>query len=164
MLLLKRALAVFHTGYIADPLFTQGRLLGREDYVDITHMRPAAVDRVARAFPDLKILMAHFGNPWWEEAWKVMASHAHVYADFSGGTAKTRSMSMWREMFAPDGRLDSKAVGKLCFACDGSPFSTATDSYTAIIEFYERFYDALHLSAEQHHRIDRGNILALIGK
>jgi len=31
----------------------------------------------------------------------VMKSHKNIYADFSGGTALTKSMAMWKEMFAP---------------------------------------------------------------
>ena len=44
-------------------------------------MRPAAIDCLSRRHPDLKILMAHYGNPWWEEAWKITWSSPNVYAD-----------------------------------------------------------------------------------
>lgn len=157
------ALAVFHTGYLAGGLFVPGAALGREDFVDITHMRPAAVDRVARAFPDLKILMAHFGNPWWEEAWKMISSHPNIYADFSGGTAYRRSLAMWREMFAPNGQLDTAAVGKLCFATDSGYFVFGESGYLPYAEFYERFYEELGVPAELRHKIDRENIIGLAG-
>jgi len=160
----RRALAVFHTGYLADALFAPRRALGREDYVDITHMRPAAVDRIARAFPALKILMAHFGNPWWEEAWKMISSHANIYADFSGGTAYRRSLNMWREMFAPNGRLDTAAIGKLCFASDVTHFEPERYEYLPYIEFYERFYEALQVPAELRQKVDRETILTLLGR
>ena len=158
-----RALAVFHTGYLANDLFGPGGLLGREDYVDITHMRPAALDRIARAFPDLKVLMAHFGNPWWEECWTVLKSHKNVYADFSGGTACTKSMAMWKEMFAPNGQLHVASVSKLCFASDATHFLPDSFDYLKIVDFYQRFYDALGVPAELRQRIDRENTLALIG-
>jgi len=156
-------LAVFHTGTLADGLFKPKGVLGREDYVDITHMRPAALDRIARAFPDLKILMAHFGNPWWEEAWTVLKSHRNIYADFSGGTARAKSMAMWRELFAPNGKLHTASASKLCFASDSTHFIPGQFGYTAMIEFYERFYETLQLPAELRLRIDRENILHLIG-
>jgi predicted TIM-barrel fold metal-dependent hydrolase len=158
----RHALAVFHTGYLADALFTPGSALGREDYVDITNMRPAAVDRIARAFPDLKILMAHFGNPWWEEAWKMISSHPNIYADFSGGTAYRRSLTMWREIFAPNGRLDTAAVGKLCFGSYTTHFVPGQYDYLPYIEFYERFYEALQVPAELRQKVDRENVLALL--
>lgn len=159
----RRALAVFHTGYLADALFRPGGALGRADYVDITHMRPAAIDRLARAFPDLKILMAHFGNPWWEEAWKMIASHPNLYADFSGGTAYRRSLGMWCEIFAPNGRLDTAAIGKLCFGSDTTHFVPGEYPYLPYIEFYERFYEALRVPAELRQKVDRENVLALLG-
>ena len=160
----RRAVAVFHTGYLADALFTPGSALGRADYVDITHMRPATVDRIARAFPDLKILMAHFGNPWWEEAWKMISSHPNIYADFSGGTAYLRSLNMWREIFAPNGRLDTVAVGKLCFGSDTTHLVPNQYDFLRYVDFYERFYEALQVPAELRQKVDRENVLALLGR
>jgi predicted TIM-barrel fold metal-dependent hydrolase len=156
-------LAIFHTGTLADGLFKPGGVLGREDFVDITHMRPAALDRIARALPDLKILMAHFGNPWWEEAWTVLKSHKNIYADLSGGTARAKSMAMWRELFAPNGRLHTASAGKLCFASDATHFSPGQFGYSVHIEFYERLYEALQLPNDLRLKIDRENILHLIG-
>lgn len=153
----RQALAVFHTGYLSDTLFKPGRLLGREDYVDITHMRPAAIDRIARAFPELKILMAHFGNPWWEEAWNVIHSFPNVYADLSGGTAYRKPMEMWKQLFTFDGRIDAATVGKLCFASDGSSCFQGVWESRPHIEFYEQFFEALNVPAELREKINRGN-------
>jgi len=158
-----QALAVFHTGYLAPALFVPGALMGREDHIDITHMRPAAIDRIARAFPDLKILMAHFGNPWWEEAWKMIASHRNIYADLSGGTAYRRSMNMWAEIFAPNGRLDTASFGKLCFGTDGQSFVPGDHGPERIFEFYDELYDRLQVPDELREKVDRGNMLTLIG-
>lgn len=157
------ATVAFHTGFLALRFFDPGYVLGREDYIDITHMRPAALDRIARAFPDLKMLMCHFGMPWWEEAWKIVSSHRNIYADLSGGTAYRRSMNMWRELFAPDGQLDTGVVGKLCFATDGSPLASDNSGAGVIFEFYDRLYDALNLTEELRLRIDRENAIVLFG-
>ncbi len=62
---------------------------------------PAAIDCMSRRHPDLKILMAHFGNPWWEEAWKITWSVPNVYAELSGGTAYQRSLMMWARDVRP---------------------------------------------------------------
>jgi len=155
--------AVFHTGFLLHRLFDPGGLLGRGDYIDITHMRPAALDRVARAFPNLKILMSHFGNPWWEEAWTVLKANANIYADLCGGTARAKSMCMWRELFAPNGQLHVDSVSKLCFSTDGSPFSADKSGFEAIIAFYDRLYEELKLSDELREKIDRGNAAMLFG-
>lgn len=155
-------LAVFHTGYLVTGMFEPGGLMNRSTIVDITDMRPAALDRVARAFPKLKILMAHFGNPWWEEAWKMISSHPNIYADLSGGTAYRRSMDMWRQIFAPNGRLDAASFGKLCFGTDGQAFVPGNHGPQAIFDFYEELYDRLHVPDDLRERVDRGNMLDLI--
>lgn len=156
-------LAVFHTGYLGMGMFDPGAPLGRQQVVDITHMRPAAIDRIARAFPALKVLMAHFGNPWWEECWKIISSHPNVYADFSGGTAVRRSMRMWSDMFMPDGRPDVAAIAKLCFATDGSYCFQGlkpefVERYTA---FYDQFFDVVKMTDDLRDKVNRGNILNL---
>ena len=46
--------------------------------------RPVYWDDVATAFPDLRIIMTHFGWPWTEEALAVCWRHEHVYLDMSG--------------------------------------------------------------------------------
>lgn len=155
--------AFFHTGFLSHRLFDPGGILGRDDYVDITHMRPAALDRIARAFPDLKMLLSHFGNPWWEEAWKILASVENVYADLSGGTAFRRSMNMWRELFAPNGELHTPSVSKLCFATDGCPFTLDNGAFPEIAAFHDRLYDELKLSDELRQKIDHGNAEMLFG-
>lgn len=157
------AAAVFHTGFLVTRFFDPGYILGRADYVDITHMRPAALDRVARAFPDLKILMSHFGNPWWEEAWTVLKSHKNIYADLCGGTALHKSLDMWRELFAPNGQLHAGSVSKLCFATDGSPLARDDGGSVENAAFYDRLYDELKLTDELRRKIDRDNAVELFG-
>lgn len=155
-----KALAVFHTGYVNHGFFDPGGVLPRPDWINIINMRPAELDRINRAFPDLKILMAHFGNPWWEEAWSMLLNK-NIYADLSGGTAYLKSMNMWREMFCPNGRLDTQIVSKLCYAADDSMFSPGYFGYQKFMEFYDKLYEALKLPEEIRRKIDRENILML---
>jgi predicted TIM-barrel fold metal-dependent hydrolase len=156
-----RGLAVFHTGNTDDALFRPGAVLGRDDVVDITDMRPAAIDRIARKFRDLKILMAHFGNPWWEEAWTVLKTHRRVYADFSGSTAKTKPLAMWKELFMPAGQLHTRAISRLCFGTDATYFVPDQFGYAPVSSFYDRLYETLNLPQEIRLLIDRQNILSL---
>lgn len=44
---------------------------------------PADVDEIARRHPDLKMIMAHMGHPWYEEAIVVARKHPNVYAEVS---------------------------------------------------------------------------------
>ena len=158
-----RALAVFHTGYLTHGFFDPGLMLARPGWINMFNMRPGELDRINRALPDLKILMAHFGNPWWEEAWTMLKSNKNIYADLSGGTAYQKSMSMWREMFAPNGKLDEKIVSKLCYGADASMFHAGVFEYQPFNDFYEALYEALKLPEEIRRKIDRENILMLVG-
>lgn len=157
-----RGLAVFHTGYIATDVYEPGGLHHRTKIVDITDMRPTALDRVARAFPELKILMSHFGNPWWEEAWKMIISHRNIHADFSGGTAYDRSMDMWAMIFAPNGKLDSAALEKICFGMDGTYFKPGVYGFQAVADFHDALYERLKVPKSIRAKIDRENLLSLI--
>ncbi|MEI6421741.1 MAG: amidohydrolase family protein [Lentisphaerota bacterium] len=160
----RHGLAVFHTGFLSVDVYEPGGLHGRKTYTNITDMRPAALDRIARAFPKLKIQMAHFGNPWWEEAWKMCSSHKNIYADLSGGTSYRRSMDMWAQIFSPDGKLDTAVVGKLCFGTDCSYFTNdarSKESISLMIDFHVKLMDRLKVPEELRQKVYRENILML---
>ena len=148
--------AVFHTGYLGSE---------KPEYRPfwMEHMRAAQIDVVARRFTDLKILMSHFSNPWWEEAWKVSWSRKNVYADLSGGTAIYRSIHMWAEMFAPDGVLLESSIKKLCFGSDVVYFKEGSFPFEAYISFHEKLFDKIGLSSELRELVNRGNVKALFG-
>jgi hypothetical protein len=129
----------------------------------MAHMRAAQIEAIARRFPDLTILMAHFSNPWWEEAWKVSLSTPNVYADLSGGTAILRATRMWADMFAPDGKLLEASVRKLCFASDVHYFRPDDFAFERYIDFYERIFDAIDLPAPLQDLVNRGNARKLFG-
>jgi len=148
--------AIFHTGYLG---FDEREL----SPVHMEYMRAAQIDVVARRFPDLKILMAHFSNPWWEEAWKVSLSNRNVYADLSGGTAILRATRMWAEMFAPDGTLLERSITKLVFASD-VPYFWDKFPFAPYMAFYERIFDRIGLSEELRERVNRGNARWLFGR
>ena len=46
--------------------------------------RPILLDEIALRYPKLKIVIAHVGHPWFDEAIAVVRRHPHVYADISG--------------------------------------------------------------------------------
>jgi predicted TIM-barrel fold metal-dependent hydrolase len=45
--------------------------------------RPGAVEEIALLFPDLKVIMAHVGHPWFEECIVIARKQPNVYADVS---------------------------------------------------------------------------------
>jgi len=63
---------IFHTG---DCVSTMARL-------KFSH--PLNIDDLAFRFPELKIVMAHMGNPWLWDAGEVIYKNENVYADLSG--------------------------------------------------------------------------------
>lgn len=44
---------------------------------------PEQVEKIALAFPELRIIIAHLGHPWENETISVIRKHPHVYADVS---------------------------------------------------------------------------------
>lgn len=63
---------VFHTGYTFP----------KNEITKSAH--PSTINKVAEKFSDTKFIIAHFGNPWVEEASDVMNRNKNVYADLSG--------------------------------------------------------------------------------
>jgi hypothetical protein len=64
---------IFHTGALQSGL----RGLLKQSH-------PLNIDEIANSFPDLKIVMAHFGNPWVMDAAAVAENNKNVYVDVSG--------------------------------------------------------------------------------
>lgn len=44
---------------------------------------PVLLDDVARAFPDLRLLVCHSGHPWVDECFLLLSRHRNVYVDMS---------------------------------------------------------------------------------
>jgi uncharacterized protein len=62
-------------------LFHQGASPVREAPLRFAH--PLLIDEIAIRFPELRIVMAHMGHPWWRETIVTIRKHPHVYADVS---------------------------------------------------------------------------------
>ncbi|MDF1513023.1 MAG: amidohydrolase family protein [Anaerolineae bacterium] len=62
---------VFHTG--TSPVRT----------ADLDYAHPRHFDRIAIAFPQLHIILAHMAHPWQISTIAVIRKHPHVYADIS---------------------------------------------------------------------------------
>ncbi len=58
-----------------------GTTFGRN--APIEEGRPLNVDNVAMRYPDLKMIMAHMGHPWYEECIVVIRKQPNVYAEVS---------------------------------------------------------------------------------
>lgn len=77
----------------------------------IKYCRPLFVDDVAVDFPALKIVIAHFGYPWWEEALAVVRRNQFVYFNVAG----------WAPIHIPKGVIHAANTylrGKVLFGSD----------------------------------------------
>ncbi len=63
---------VFHTGDTYSP------------YAKLKFAHPLLVDEVAVDHPEVKFVLAHFGNPWLTDAAAVVYKNLNVWADLSG--------------------------------------------------------------------------------
>ena len=52
-------------------------------FADLDYAHPRHIDRVAMAFPQLRIILAHMAHPWQADCIAVIRKHPHVYADIS---------------------------------------------------------------------------------
>jgi hypothetical protein len=75
---------LFHLGIVA-------RSRKRGVRVDNDLMRPVYLDTIARDFPELTIIGAHLGNPWYDEAAMACRWNPNLYFDLSGSTLKYRT-------------------------------------------------------------------------
>ncbi len=147
---------MFHTGYLGLGVYDRSRP------TDIALMRPSAVDSMARRHPNLRTLMAHFGNPWWEEAWKITWSNPNVYAELSGGTAYRRSLRMWEDVFCPNGNLDTETLDRVLYASDVGFFrNPGHEGFEPYFVFYDALYDRIGASPDLREKINRGTAVQL---
>jgi predicted TIM-barrel fold metal-dependent hydrolase len=69
---------VIHTGYTVTHS-------SPNSYAPLAQQHPLLIEEVAATFPKLRIVMAHFANPWAEDAIQLMRKYDNVYADTAYG-------------------------------------------------------------------------------
>lgn len=104
----------------------QGTTFVRRAILD--YALPRQIDRVAIAFPELRIVIAHLGHPWIEECLVVARKHPHVFADISALSSRPRQLE--RGLLAA---AEYRCADKLLFGTDW-PF----DSVSHTIETLRR--------------------------
>ncbi|NQW16824.1 MAG: amidohydrolase family protein [Chloroflexi bacterium] len=62
----------------------------------LTYAHPLTTDRIAMAFPRLKIVVAHLGHPWQTDCLAIVRKHPNVWADVSAQFY--RPWSFWEGM------------------------------------------------------------------
>ncbi|HEY3503373.1 MAG TPA: amidohydrolase family protein [Actinocatenispora sp.] len=116
----------------------------------LEYARPYLLDRVARRFPEQRLVLAHLGHPYEGECIAVIRKHPHVYADVSA--LHYRPFQLWRALMLVH---EYGVWGKLLFGSD-YPFTTVDDSVAGL-----RAVAAIE-SPKGLHGIDPADVEALI--
>jgi predicted TIM-barrel fold metal-dependent hydrolase len=141
-------LALFHTG-IAFHVDTP-------QYTSMARMRPAYLDTIARAFPELYIQGAHLGNPWYDEAAEATRWSPRLYFDVTGSSLikKERNLTVFREYLwwsGPTAHSSPQAVyafEKLVFGTDEPP-----EQIDNMLRRYEAMLDACEVPEASRRKI-----------
>lgn len=113
-------------------LWHQGTSFVTEGFLDAS--RPAALDPIARAFPELKMIIAHLGHPWYEECVSVIRKNTNVYADMSALGSRP-----WQFYNAMMSVIEYRVPHKVLFGSDFGFFTTENTihSFRAINDLTE---------------------------
>jgi predicted TIM-barrel fold metal-dependent hydrolase len=150
-------LALFHTG-IAFHVETP-------QYTSMARMRPAYLDTIARAFPNLYIQGAHLGNPWYDEAAEAARWCARLYFDVTGSSLikKEKNLAVFKDYLwwsGPGAHSSPQAVyafEKLVFGTDEPP-----EQIDNMLRRYEALLDACDVPEPSRRKIFGETIARLV--
>jgi len=154
----RKLLALFHTGiafHIEEP-----------QYTSMARMRPAYLDTISRAFPDLTIQGAHLGNPWYEEAAEAARWGRRLYFDLTGSSLikKAKNLAVFKDYLwweGPTAHSSPHAVyafEKLVFGTDEAP-----EQLENMLGRYEAMLDACAVPEASRRKIYGETIAGLLG-
>jgi len=148
--------AVFHLGIVANYRpWTD---------CDSNLMRPIHLDHIARCFPSFRIVGAHLGNPWYEEAAMACRWNPNLFFDLSGSTLKKKTPEFIRGLlwWTPDSFYKSPdrthAWQKIVFGTD-VPHSEVED----VMRDYQKLMESLNLSPELREAVWYRNAAKVLG-
>lgn len=142
---------LFHTGMVLVTPFDA------EDDVDSNRMRPMQLDRAARRFPELRLVLAHMGMPWLEEAATMARFHPNVYIDITAAPNGWRSQlraEEFRRLLFWEG-----AFSKIVFGTDVLPGLIG-----GAVSAHEELFDKLGLPEAVRADVLYKNALKLLGE
>jgi len=120
------------------PLVIHQGFTSRFKYVK--YARPVYVDKVAVDFPDLKIVLAHVGTPWVDEALMVASKNPNVSVDVSGWQAAASTVAMKVYQMVADAKLVRVFPNRMLWASDFPLFE-----YAMPIGEWVRFFSKIRL-------------------
>jgi predicted TIM-barrel fold metal-dependent hydrolase len=136
-----RAPCLFHTGTSGIGAGTPGG-----QGIELAYARPIHLDGVAARYPDMPVIMAHFGWPWHLEAVAIALHKTNVYLELSGWAPRYVPDEVVREV---EGRLGDRVL----FGSD-TPFFAAEK---VLAEWEQR------VTPPAFQRLTRDNAVRLLG-
>ena len=151
--------ALFHLGIVAR------QAKDRPDHRDSNRSRPIYLDHIARMNPFLKIIGAHLGNPWYEEATMSARWNDNLWFDLSGSTLKKktpqflRSLLWWDKPGHPyQGHGSKLPFDKIVFGTD-----VAHHWMADVYNDYQLLMKGMGLPPEDRAKIMGGNAMEILG-
>ncbi len=138
-------------------LFHTGTTFNRE--APLGFSRPWLFDEVAIEYPELRMVLAHLGHPFYDECLAVIRKHPHVYADIAA--LHYRPWQFYNMMILAQ---EYKVTHKLLFGTD-YPFAMADESIEGVRNVNRIIGDSSlpRVSAELIEQILNRDALALLG-
>jgi len=151
--------AIFHLGIVAR------RAKDKPDDRDSNRTRPIYLDHIARLNPMLRIIGAHLGNPWYEEATMSARWNDNLWFDLSGSTLKKktpafiRSLLWWDKPGHPyKGHSGKHPFEKIVFGTD-----VAHEWMADVHQDYQLLLDGMDVPPEYRAKIMGGNAAEILG-
>ena len=149
----KRCLPIYKLciKYNAPVIFHSGdTLAGYVDNPKIKYSHPIHIDEVATDFPQLKIVIAHMGNPWLVDCAEVLYKNPNVYADISG-------LVVGADLKTPYGKLMKQRIEELIAYVGSNKLMYGTDWPLCPMKDYLKFVSTLNVSKVEREKILSGN-------
>lgn len=133
--------------------------------INNNRMRPVYLDTIARAFPKIRIIGAHFGNPWFEEAGMTARWNANIWFDFSGSLFKKKTPEQLRQLLWWDkpgnyyhGHEGKHPFEKVIFGTD-----VAYERMEDVMNDYRNFCDEVGMEEKYRKKIFGENAAEIFG-
>ena len=149
--------ALFHLGIVSR---TDS---DREWDINNNRHRPIYLDTIARAFPEMTLIGAHLGNPWYGEAGMACRWNPNLYFDLSGSTLKKKSPEALGQLlwWTPTTRyrdpMRRHAWEKIVFGSD-----VHADEIHDVLGDYKRVMAALELPEDISAKVLGGTMAELL--
>jgi len=140
---------LFHTGIFTPPSPMPGQ------GVRSSHCRPIFLESIAQEFPQLRMVCAHFGSCWNEEAAAICRICPNIYADLSGrvnGWRSSKSLEWFKQTLYWEG-----SHRKILFGSD-----VHSDEIEQTVEDHRRIFQGIGWNEHQIEDVFMNNAKCLM--